>query len=277
MKEKLKWLYKIVRPPYLLASAGGTWVVAIICNGPDMLSVNKLAAAACMALSFLASSIFHYGAAHEMYKAKWYDPVDIPSPTGFILTGASLFIASIFLACLYLPASCVGLMVFNAIAIGLYGVLLSRTWVMKNIIIASICSTPIVLGWWAGSHAPPILAYALGTIFFAYTAREMMLDIRDEQANRQRKRRTVPIVFGVTGTMRVAGAVMLVSACFGLLLAFKTNASPVVIIPAILGVFLFIAVATILFTQSTPGQARKMITAGTYCFMLSVLMTKVNL
>jgi len=272
MKNKLLWLHKITRPVGFLAAGLGTWVVALVSNGPDIASANKIAAAVSMGLSCLAASIYHYGAAHYMYQRKWYDPVEIKQPRLLVTCGVIIFSLSITIAWMYLPANCVGIAVFNAVAISFYARIFSKTWLTKNLIIACVCTTPIVLGWWAGSHTPAILPFACGIVFFAHLAREIIKDVQDIRANHG-VRITLPIKFGITGAMRLAGGSITTSAYFASLLLYQNRTSPAVAGLIATAVCVFVWVAMTLFLKPTPGRTQKWITVGVYSLILSVMVT----
>ncbi len=183
-KEKLRWLCKITRPAVIVAGVLGTWVISIVSNGHDIFALNKIAAATSIGFSCLGSSVCHYGIAYKVYKDKWYDPVPIKKPYLFVLTGLCFFVISILITFATLPSRCVDVAIFIPLAIVLYGKYLSKHWATKNVVIATVCITPALMGWQTGSHTPEILPYAIGIIFFAYIAREIILDIRDIQANK---------------------------------------------------------------------------------------------
>lgn len=275
MKAKLRWLCKVIRPVVILAGVLGTWVISIVSNGHDILSTNKIAAATSMGFSCMGSSVCHFGIAHEIYKRKWYDPVPIKKPWLFILIGLCFFAVSILIPAIALPTRCVYIAIFIPLAIILYGKYLSKYWTTKNLLIAAVCTTPALMGWWAGSRTPEILPYALSIIFSAYVAREITLDIRDIQANKG-KRTTLPIQFGVEGAMRIAGVFVIISTLLCLLLLYNISDNFMAsgLIAASIGIFL--SATIILLTKKAPANSRKLITIAVYCLIIAILITGIQ-
>jgi 4-hydroxybenzoate polyprenyltransferase len=273
--EKLRWFYKVTRPVVVIAGVLGTWVISIVSNGHDIMSVNKIAAAASMGFSCLGSSVCHFGIAHKIYKDKWYDPVSIKRPYLFVLSGLGFFSISILIPFLALPPACVNIAISIPLAIILYGKFLSKHWTTKTLVIATVCITPALMGWWAGSHTPKILPYAIGIIFFAYIAREITLDIRDIQANK-RKRRTLPIQFGIENAMRVAGISVIISISLCLLLLFNNDNNLMVSGLIATAICLFLFIATTLLTKNTPASSQNLITIAVYCLIIAVLITGIQ-
>lgn len=140
--KKFYWLCKITRPGVVMAGVLGTYVVAIVSNGHDILSLNKIAAATSMGFSCLGSSVCHFGIAHKIYKRKWYDPVPVKKPWLFVLTGLCFFAVSILIPAATLPPRCIYVAISIPLAIILYGKYLSKHWTTKNLLIAAVCTTP---------------------------------------------------------------------------------------------------------------------------------------
>ena len=270
IKGKLRWICKITRPAVVIAGVLGTWVISISSNGHDLLALNKIAAATSMGFSCLGSSVCHYGIAHKVYKDKWYDPVSIQNPYLFVLTGLCFFVISILIPFATLPPRCVYVALSIPLAIILYGKYLSKHWTTKNLVIAAVCITPALMGWWAGSHTPEILPYAIGIIFFAYIAREVLLDIRDIRANKGH-RITLPIKLGTTGAMRVAGISVLISIFFCFLLLCNTSGNLAASGLITTAACLFLYTAAILITKNMPANSKKLITIAVYCLIIAML------
>ena len=264
------WFYKVTRPVQFIAAAFGTWVVALLSNGPDPVSSNKVAASVAMGLTVLAASIFHYGAANRMYARKVWDLVKVENPAGLIVTGLVIFVASCLVAAVYLPWECSAIATIDAIIVVLYARVLSKRWITKNTVIAFACTTPILMGWLAGHRLHPVVPYAIAISFSAYLAREIVKDIQDIRAN-QGIRVTLPIQIGVVGAMRIAGIFAALSAivtaslfgvfhpslAMGLLILFATGE--------------FILVAHHLFVRQEPARIHQDITRGIYALILSVV------
>ena len=85
--------------------------------------------------------------------------------------------------------------------------------------IAFVCASPILLGWFAGHRLNPSVPYGITVTFFAYLTREIVKDIQDREANHG-YRHTLPLWLGATTARKIAAGVMTVSlvslAIFGL-------------------------------------------------------------
>ncbi|MEK7584344.1 MAG: UbiA family prenyltransferase [Patescibacteria group bacterium] len=264
------WLYKVTRPVQIIAAASSTWVAALLSNGPDPFSSNKVAAAAAMGLGVLAASIFHYGAANRMYARKVWDLVEVENPAGFVAIGIVIFTASCAIAVIYLPWECSAIAIADAIIVVLYARILSKRWVTKNTVIAFVCTTPILMGWWAGHRLHPIVPYAIVIAFSAYLAREIVKDIQDIRAN-EGIRVTLPIQLGIIGAMRIAGIFAAVSAVVTASLFGVFHPSVATGLLIIFAIAEFTLVAHHLFVHQEPARIHQDITRGIYALILSVV------
>jgi len=212
--RKLRYTYKILRLPGLLCAFFATWVSATLCVASPS---DRLYASVAMGLSCLASSLFHYGAANKMYARKVWDLVEIQRPGLFITASIVAFTGSIAISDWLLPRGCVSIMWFNVVAISLYAQVLSKHWFSKNITIALVCITPILLGWWIGTSNNLVVLDLLLFVFCGHYAREVVKDIQDRKANCG-IRVTLPIFIGDIWAQRIAGIMALASALASLLL-----------------------------------------------------------
>lgn len=265
------WLYKVTRPVQFIAAAFGTWVIAVLSNGSDPFSANKLAAACIMGLGTLGGSVFHYGAAHRVYARKYWDLVETERPLLLVLFGCVSFAGCIAIAFRFLPWQCQALTIFNVAALPLYARVFSRWWGTKTLIAAFICTSPVLLGWWSGNHEHRIVPYAIVIIFCAYSAREIKKDIDDIRAN-SGIRVTLPMRLGITGAMRVAALFMTVSVVGVIMLFRLLPHSPLIMTLAIAGLCQYCVVAHRFFVKQQPGNAHTLITSGTYSLMAAVVL-----
>lgn len=212
----LKFVYKVTRIEQCLIAGLSTWLIALLSNGPLWFNEPKVAAGVCMFFGCMGASVFHYGRRHDVYAKKWYDLVIITRPTLLMWCGGVAFAISIGIAIATLPAYCVWITVANCAIILLYANFLDQFWPFKNVAIALVCVTPIVMGWYSGHRLHPVVPYLILAIFCAYLAREILKDIEDRDANHG-KRFTMVMSLGIPTCQRIAAA-LLVST--GVLLLF---------------------------------------------------------
>lgn len=158
----------------------------------------------------------------------------VGNPLSLLIVGGALFLSSIFLAWEFLPGQCVAIAVINAVTILLYARFLDQYWPFKNLSIAAICVTPLILGWFSGHRLNPIVPPLILSAFFFYLSREIFKDVMDLQANRG-KRFTMVMSIGNTAAIRVGG-VMLVCSLAMILYSLRYATSPIVWVPSLFGV-----------------------------------------
>lgn len=223
MRTLKNWM-KAIRWHMCLASAFGAWVISLLSDGHTWFDATKLSAMGCIVLVVAGSSLYHYGAAHQIYTRKderlW---IGFASQRTLIVAGTVALLLSVVVAAMLLNRWCVGIIVFDATVILLYAHVLGRHWLTKNVVIALVATTPGILGWLAGHRLNPAVPWLLVAIGAAYGAREIVKDIDDIRANRGR-RVTLPMVLDIVGAMRVAAALMACSAGF-LLVAWSRMAN----------------------------------------------------
>ena len=209
-QDTLRYVYKVTRIEQCLTASVATWLIALLSNGPLWFNTPKVAAAACMFCSVLGASLFHYGRRADVYERKWYDRVIVDKPFLLVFLGSSSFISSMLIALTYLPIECLWIAGFNFLAIMFYANFLDQYWPWKNIVIAIVCATPIMAGWFSGHQMHPIVPPLIVGIAGVYLAREMMKDVVDRRANKG-KRFTMVMDLGVEKALKVAGITLLVS------------------------------------------------------------------
>lgn len=255
---KVRFLWKVTRPIQFLTAFMGTWCVALLSNAPTS---YRLYASLVMGLICLGASLFHYGAARKMYARKDWDLVQVNHPALLVLSGLAAFGGAVAISWRHLPWECMAITCFDVIAISLYARMFSRLWLTKNITIALVCVTPILMGWAIGSRIHPAIHYTLWAVFSAYYAREIVKDVHDIRAN-DGIRVTLPMVIGVSDALRLAGFVLALSAvatCFLLQYAWG----------AIGATLLFgIAAGQLLWGTGAP-RAHQAITIGTTLLILA--------
>ncbi len=206
----LKYMYKVTRPDQSLLVGASAWLIALLSNGPDWFTSQKVAVAICMACSCMGASLFHYGRRADIYARKWYDKVDVTHPWLLQLCGGALFGCSLLIAATHLPAACFWVALANCIFIACYANFLDQYWPWKNIVIAFVCTTPIFAGWFSGHRLHPIVPSMICAIYCAYLAREILKDVVDREANHG-KRFTMVMSIGITPSIRAAGSALLLS------------------------------------------------------------------
>ena len=230
----LKFWLKISRPRQVILAGVATWIVALVSNGPDWFGFQKVIAGVVMSLGVLASSIWHYGARADVYAKKHWDLVIVKNPNFLRIIGCIIFCISIILAGLFLPKACLVIAIINTITILVYAGFLDQYWPWKNLSIAMVCVTPLLLGWFSGHRLNPIVPPLIMATFFFYLTREMFKDIVDIEANRG-KRFTMVMEVGTSTTLRTGGVILAVSVFFILYSLRYTTPSTSVSATLILG------------------------------------------
>lgn len=233
--ERNYWI-TITRPIQVVLGGMAAWIAALLSDGPFWLSTQKIAVGGVMMLSILGASIWHYGARADIYARKHWDPVYVRSSATLLAIGAVSFAASIFLAWQFLPSECVAIAVANCLVILLYARFLDQYWPWKNLSIAAVCVTPLLLGWFSGHRLHPMVPPMIAGAFFFYLAREIFKDVVDLEANCGR-RFTMVMDIGTLAALRVGGLTLMISV-FIILFSFRfASNSAFVWVSCILGSF----------------------------------------
>lgn len=217
--SSFKFWIKVARPDQCLIAALATWTIALLSNGHDIWSANKVAAAMTILIEVMGASIFHYGAARKMYARKYWDLVEGSRPWILVTVGSLLMIIAVSIAFHYLPRICFWIAMADTLSISLYARVLSKHWVTKNTVIAFVCTTPVLMGWLAGNHIHPALPYFFVIVFFSYLGREIFKDINDIEANNG-IRITLPIWLGSAKKALWVAYTSILLSCICLLLLF---------------------------------------------------------
>lgn len=213
-----KFYLHVARPQHIILASLSTWVIAMLSNGPHYITTAKVVSPIVMALSVFGASFYHFGAANPMYTRKSESlSVDRMIRVSLIFLGLAGISTAVYITFRYLSSACRLIVTVDAIIIVAYAGLLSRHWLSKNILIAFVCVSPILLGWFAGHRLNPAVPYGIAVTFFAYLAREIVKDIQDRIANHG-YRHTLPLCLGVVPARRIAAGVMMVA--LGVLGAF---------------------------------------------------------
>lgn len=199
----------LTRPKSCLCAATTVWVISLFANGPSMFAEQKVIASIVMGLGVLASSVYHFGAAHPMYARKSEVTTSV-NPRLLIVAGIATFGLAILLAVRFLPPPAVAVIVFDTVVILFYARVFSRVWITKNSLIALVAASPVILGWCVGSHRHPAIPYGIGIVIASQMAREIVKDVEDRFVNNG-FRLTLPLWLGPQTARRIAGAFMVVA------------------------------------------------------------------
>ncbi len=260
------WLlaYKLVRPILPISSGIATWIIAQFCGAAFEQSI---AAAISMALNTIGASFYHYGGANWMYARK-SERFKFKNPETIRLLGLVIFSFSIAIAVLWLPKICVLICLFNTIAIAAYSAKLSSHWTTKNITMAIVCITPIVIGWQAGVTSHPIVGWGIVMAAFAYFAREVIKDVKDILAN-EGKRVTLPMVLGINHALQLAGILLFISA-IPIIKLLQFTKGPFQITMAAAAILLLIFTGSMLLVKKKAWRCETLI-QGSICLLLLAL------
>lgn len=231
----LKFWLKISRPNQVVIGGIATWIAALLSNGPDWFNTQKVVAGLVMSLGIWGASVWHYGARADVYAKKHWDLVIVKNPLLLLCVGGLLFLASIALAWIFLPSQCLAIAITNAIVILIYARFLDKYWPWKNLFIAAICITPLLLGWFSGHRLNPIVPPLILSAFFFYLSREIFKDVMDIEANRG-KRFTMVMAIGNTAAIRIGGIILGFSLIFILYSLKYASTSAMVWISSAFGV-----------------------------------------
>ena len=267
--SSLKFWIKVTRPIQCLLAACATWVIALLSNGPMWFTTEKLAAAGLMFVSTLGASVYHYGAANKMYARKTWDLVEVEYPKRLVLFGALCLVTAIAIAVFFLPAICIWITVISANIIVCYARFLSKHWATKNVVIAFVCTTPILIGWLSGHRMHPAIPYFAGFAFFGYWSREIIKDLQDIKANHG-IRVTLPMWIGPKRAMLLASCFTVCGiACLVKISSIFFHAHVFVLMSYLAAVAIFAYVAFLLAKNSHVMRLPSLITLGNACLLLS--------
>jgi len=202
MRSLSFWL-TVTRFKLALTAAVTTYVSAVLSDGNAWIDQEKVAASLCIMLGVVGVSLYHFGASHDMYARKEHDYFEVSCPRSLCFLGALAMAVGVVTAWWLLPRAGLWVALFDVISGLLYTHFLSRHWITKNILIAAVCTTPIILGVVIGDHVFPPIPWVVISVFCAYFAREILKDIDDRKANHG-YRVTLPIVLGVRGAQAIA-------------------------------------------------------------------------
>lgn len=209
--RSLNYCLQVVRPQLILITALATWIVAMLSNGPDWFTTPKIASPIVMALSVLGASLYHFGAANPMYTRKSESLSIGPLVrAGLIVLGLAGMFGAACIAFAYLNSICQMIVIIDSVIIVAYASILSRHWLTKNLLIAFVCVSPVLLGLFSGHRLHPSVPYGITVTFFAYLAREIIKDIQDRVANNG-YRMTLPLWLGVKPARRIAAGIIVVA------------------------------------------------------------------
>lgn len=207
-----KFYWKVSGPMRALCGGLTAWIIALL-SGSEWVSRENIMAAIVASLVVLSSSVWHYGARHDLYERKYWDPIHIGNPKFLIKLGLFGFVVSFVLALKYLPLGCMATVLITAVAIALYAKRLDQYWPAKNLVIAGVWTTPLLIGWFSGHKAHPGLPLIIGATFFIFLAREILKDVVDQEADRG-KRLTMAMSLGLPATLRISGGIILIAFLF---------------------------------------------------------------
>lgn len=263
--SRLFLLYRLVRPILPILSGLAAWIIA---RFSEATFIQSLAAAISIALSTVGASFYHFGGANWMYTRK-SDRFKFKDPEVLRLIGLVIFSLSICIATFYLPKQCVLICVFNTLAIAAYSAKLSSHWATKNITMAIVCLTPVVIGWQAGTATHPITYWGIGIAFIAYLSREMIKDVKDINTN-EGKRITLPMILGIDKVLQISGGLLFVATILSLaILQFTKN--PFQIILVVATALMFLTTGIILLINKKAGRCETLIQASICLILLSLL------
>jgi len=260
MTRSLTLCFKMTRPHLIVLATLSTWVVTRLSGGPNTAPTLQIVAPVVMALSVLGASLYHFGAANAMY-AKKNEALAVRNPWGrlaLIIFGLVGILVAVVVTFHYLNRLCQAIVVVDATIVVFYARVLSRHWRTKNLPMAFVDISPLLLGWFCVGYRPyPGVPYGASAAFFAYLAREIVKDVQDIEVDRG-FRATLPLYLGVALTRVIAGGMLLLTlVSLGLLWTKLPGHSWYVLLVYLGSVWSFLSVVQSLFFRPAGQEARE--------------------
>lgn len=271
--RSLKWWLRVSRPGAVILAIVGTWVAAVL-SSPTWLSFEVAGAMLAVGFGSIGANLFHYGQSRNMFEKKTGVKLDIEERVTTILAGFGCLCIAVVVAAAYLPLTAQVVVVINASLAIFYPKVLSRLWYAKNATIAAMCASVVLIGGIAGSSGEMIPVLAV-TVFCAMMAREIVKDIHDVGID-EGLRVTFPMKVGTSGAMGVAAAFAIMSLGMQLFPGFLIadhGLLPVLLTLVSFG--LFLKVVYVLCSEPRPGSSHRLITVGTWSFLLAALASRI--
>lgn len=274
----IKLLNKLIRPILPITGGLSAWLIARACQA-DM--NTALAAGVTIALSSIGASFWHYAQADEMYARK-IERLDmegfevigngIKKPKvikALVFIGLVMFCLSIGIAHEWLPKPCTYILLFNTITIAAYSAWLAKKWFTKNLVMAVVSATPIIIGWWSGTTTHRMVPWAVAVAAIAHLSHEIIKDVMDIKAN-EGIRVTLPMVITPPRALQLSGALLFpVQGVLVALLQFADTATRQSLIGVAVTVFLITGLWLIILKR--PGVTKTAINAGLCVAILAFL------
>ena len=272
--SSLTFWIKVTRPIQCIIAGCAAWLIALLSNGPLWATPPKISAGVIMFFCVMGSSLYHYGLAKKIYARKYWDLVEVDRPVLLVMLGSAAFLTAIVLALYYLPTSCAFIVILDALAIIAYSRKLSAHWTTKNLTIAFVCTTPVLVGWFSGHRLHPVVPYLIGATFFGYLAREIIKDYTDLKAN-EGIRVTLPMWLGVENALRVAaGCVTVCILCLMPVFSIIRQDAPLAYIPFTLAIAIFCITTLSLIKFERVRRMPSYITIGNACLMAATFILR---
>lgn len=261
---------RVLRLKHGLTASAATWLVAMLCLDQRHMPTAVWMASLAIGISCVSASVFHYGAANRMYTRKG-ETLSSQYPRRLVIVGTIGFFLSLVIGSLYLPGGAQVILWYNFLAVACYSRWLSRHWATKNLTIALVLTSPILIGWLTVRVWHPMLGYLIAAVFCGYLAREMVKDIGDIKANCG-LRVTLPIWIGIPGATRIAVISLSISIALLVLLFPRFNGHPLALVALGLSVLTLASTAHALATRHSPKVAESRIEYGHLWLMASLLL-----
>lgn len=215
--DTLQFLRLVSRPHHCLSAAAATLAIIYIASLNPLPAIVLWRAAWAIALCCLGASVFHYGGAHLIYARKEENRgfLQIKHPLRLVVVGFIALAAAIIIGW-PLPGLSRWVLVGNALLLIGYTLQWSKHWATKNVLIALVIASPVLLGMTTAQHYPLMGRLLWLAVFLAYWGREILKDIADILAN-EGQRVTLPIWLGTQKAAKIAAGFLLLSAAVLLL------------------------------------------------------------
>jgi len=271
--RSLYYYFQMARFQHVLMGSLTALVVVTLSAGSDTAKVFSPLA---VALQIMGASLYYFAVANKMYILKnqhYALSKGRVLVTG--LVGLASMLAGVLISIFWLNKSCVYITVFNTLAIVFYKDIISKWWLSKNIVMGVVCTSPVIIAWWAGMDTHPSVPWGTAVVFFVYLAREIVKDIQDVDVDRG-LRKTLALQCDVGVARVVAGTLILAGlSCLLKMLVTIPVGQYHLLIPLLLSVFHFTRVMLrLLFARAIDASnlSKQILLGSTWLIVTFALM-----
>lgn len=201
----------VLRPKHILMGMLSTWIFARLYEASE---ASIFYAPLVTGLLVFGTSIFYFGIENDMYIRKNKSlAVSLLTRKILIVLGLISLAYATYITQTQLNMACLLIVFLDVVIILLYPRKLSSHWSTKNMPMALVCISPIIIGIVVGNYVDSRAIICAMVGFFSYLVKEIINDAHDVRVDRGR-RKTLPICFGVSLTRHIGFVIMLFDIIF---------------------------------------------------------------